>query len=110
MVESIQSRLFWFLLADLEEIITPISDAQVEAQTDRSHLGYVKGRWDKLWQHLRDCERRSPTVFTASFWQTLEARKKRQLSDLHSLAHWLQPQTVINSRFEPGWWPSIAAF
>jgi Protein of unknown function (DUF 659) len=101
-VETIQSRLFWFLLADLEEIITPISNAQVEAQTDRSHLGYVKGRWDKIWQHLRDCERRSPTIFTASFWQSLEARKKRQLSELHSLAHWLQPQTVINSRFEPG--------
>jgi hypothetical protein len=98
----IQSRLFWFLLADLEEIITPITEAQVEAQTDRSHLGYVKGRWDRIWQHLRDCEQRCPSVFTAFFWQTLKARKKRQLSELHSLAHWLQPQTVINSRFKPG--------
>jgi hypothetical protein len=101
-IKTIQSRLFWFALADLEEIITPIVEAQVEAQTDRSHLGYVKGRWDKIWQHLRDCEKRCPSVFTASFWQTLEARKKRQLSELHSLAHWLQPETVINSRFEPG--------
>jgi hypothetical protein len=66
-VNTIQSRLFWFLLADLEDIITPITNAQLEAQTDRSHLGYVKGRWDKLWQHLRACERRCPTVFTASF-------------------------------------------
>jgi Protein of unknown function (DUF 659) len=27
---------------------------------------------------------------------------QRQLSELHSLAHWLLPQTIINSRFKPG--------
>jgi hypothetical protein len=101
-ISTIQSRLFWFNLAELEEIITPIREAQLEAQTDRSHLGYVKGRWEKIWQHLRACKKRSPTVFTASLWEKLEARKERQLSELHTLAHWLRPQTVINSRFEPG--------
>ena len=75
-IKTIQSRVFWFSLAELEEIITPIREAQIEAQTDRSHLGYVKGRWEKLWEHLRACERRSPSVFTPSFWQTLEDSEK----------------------------------
>lgn len=101
-IKTTQSRLFWYHLAELEEIVTPIAKAQVLAQTDKAHLGYVKGRWDKIWQHLRQCEQRSPSLFTASLWQQLEARKKRQLIKLHSLAHWLLPQTVIDSRFQPG--------
>ena len=101
-IKTIQSRLFWFQIAELEEIVTPISNAQILAQTDHAHLGYVKGRWDKIWQHLKECEQRSPALFTASLWQQLKARKKRQLIDLHTLAHWLLPQTVIDSRFELG--------
>jgi hypothetical protein len=101
-IKTIQNRLFWLQIAELEEIVTPITNAQDLAQTDHAHLGYVKGRWDKIWEHLKQCEQRSPSLFTASFWQQLEARKKRQLTDLHTLAHWLLPQTVIDSRFKPG--------
>jgi hypothetical protein len=67
-IKTIQSRIFWFRLAELEEIIIPIIDAQIEAQTDRSHLGYVQGRWEKLWQYLKAYEQRCPSVFTSSFW------------------------------------------
>ena len=109
-IKSIQSRLFWLQIAELEEIVTPIADAQVLAQTDHAHLGYVKGRWNKIWEHLKRCEQRSPTLFTASLWEKLEARKKRQLIDLHTLAHWLLPQTVIESRFEPGWLIPLTLF
>jgi hypothetical protein len=101
-VKTIQSHFFWLQLAQLKEIITPIAEAQVQAQTDRSHLGYIRGRWDKIWQHLKQCGQRSPSIFTASLWQTLEARKQRQLTDLHTLAHWMMPKNVINSRFESG--------
>ena len=43
-VKTIQSHLFWPQFAQLEEIITPIAEAQVLAQTDQPHPGYVQGR------------------------------------------------------------------
>jgi hypothetical protein len=101
-VQTIQSRLFWLHLAELEEIVTPIAEAQLFAQTDHAHIGFVKARWDKIWLHLKQCEQRSLSLFTAAFWEQLEARKKRQLTDLHTLAYWLLPQNVIDSRFQPG--------
>jgi hypothetical protein len=30
-IKTIQSHLFWFHIAELEEIVTPISDAQIRA-------------------------------------------------------------------------------
>lgn len=82
--------------------IIPIANAQVLAQTDHAHLGYVKDRRDEIWLHFKQYEQRASSIFTASFWQLLEARKKRQLSDFHILAHWLLPEIVIKSRFRPG--------
>jgi aspartate/tyrosine/aromatic aminotransferase len=76
-VKTIQSHLFWLQLAQVEEIVTPIAEAQVLAQADHAYLGYVRGRWDKIWQHLRQCAERSLSIFTASLWQKLEARKTR---------------------------------
>jgi hypothetical protein len=61
----------------LEEIITPIHKHQVQAQFDRAHVGCVRGRWNEIWQHLKQCQQRQNTTFTAALWQTLEARKKR---------------------------------
>ena len=48
-------------------------------------MGYVRGRWDKIWEHLRRCEKRSEPW--ERYWSILEARKARQLTDLHTLAH-----------------------
>lgn len=100
--KSLASHLFWLQLAQLEEIITPIHEAQIEAQSDHAHIGYVRGRWDKIWTHLKQCEKRTPSYNWPVLWTTLEARKKRQLTDLHTLAHWLMPSNVLNGRFAPG--------
>ena len=101
-VKSISSHLFWLQLSELEEIITPIHIHQLEAQTDRSHIGYVRGRWDKIWQHLERCQKTSSSISWDQYWPVLEARKKRQLVDLHTLAYWLMPANVLSSRFKSG--------
>jgi hypothetical protein len=100
--KSLISHLFWLQLAELEEIITPIHEHQIQAQSDRAHIGYVRGRWDKIWTHLKQCEKRSKSLPWSKYWPVLEARKIRQLSDLHTLAHWLMPENVIISRFQQG--------
>jgi hypothetical protein len=72
---TLLSRLFWLQLAELEEIITPIYEHQIQVQTDRAHIGYVHGRWDKIWEHLCRCEKRSEPW--ERYWPILQARKAR---------------------------------
>lgn len=43
-IKSVSSTYFWLQLTHLEEVITPIYEDQLEAQTDRSHISYVRGR------------------------------------------------------------------
>jgi hypothetical protein len=101
-IKLILSLLFWAQLTELEEIISPIHERQKQAETDRSHVGYVRGRWDEIWLHLKRCEKVSSAGLWSSHWPELEARKKRQLTDIHLLTHWLMPSNVVNSRMEPG--------
>src|SRR5207248_6231488 len=100
------SRNFGLHLAELSDTISPIYKHQVMAQTDHVHIGYVRGRWDAIWEHLKQCAGRATFGDYSRLWPVLEQRKKRQLIPLHTLAHWLMPQTVLTSRFGPGKPPS----
>jgi len=106
-INFIQNPRFWLHLAELSDTISPIYKHQVMAQTDHAHVGYVRGRWDAIWEHLKQCEGRATFGDYSRLWPVLEQRKKRQLIPLHTLAHWLMPQTVLTSRFSPGKPPSF---
>ena len=99
--QTIVNSSFFPGLEELVYILDPIIKAQIESEADNAHLCLVKGRWQKLEEHLRNCQALSSTNLEPIL-KKFEERYKRQVNDLHQLAFWLCPTNNLAGRLEEG--------
>jgi hypothetical protein len=75
-----------------------IHQAQIEAEGDDAHIGLLKNRWKRVMDHLAVCKL-AITTDRSIIYSKLEECYKKQVNDIHYLAHWLNPSNIKIDRF-----------
>jgi hypothetical protein len=99
---TLPSNKFWSDLTDLYELIRPLRSHIHVAESTSSHIGFVRKRWDVIYSELQAWQTMTgQTIFGLE--ELMRSRRKRQLTDLHELAHVLMPTTIRDGyTFPPG--------
>jgi hAT family C-terminal dimerisation region len=96
--KTITDSSFYATLEEVTMIIVPIHQAQIEAEGDDAHIGLVKNRWKRVMDHLAVCKSTTTADWSILYFK-LEERYKKQVNDIHYLAHWLNPSNISTDRF-----------
>jgi Protein of unknown function (DUF 659)/hAT family C-terminal dimerisation region len=87
-------------LRELADLIRPIHKAMVASQADNFHIGKVLPQWKVIWDELQVRSIRTIADWDL-LWPVLQDRWERQLTNVHLLAYYLLPQTVLNGQIPP---------
>jgi hypothetical protein len=87
---------FFQNLRELADLIRPIDNAIVKSQADSFHIGQVLPQWKVIWDELKLRCHNSIANWNL-LWPVLQDRWNRQLTDVHLIAYYLLPQTILDS-------------
>jgi hypothetical protein len=93
---------FFTTLRYILAIITPIVDEIAKSEGDHCHIGQVIPRWNRVNNHLISMSKQPSNCDWQALWPKLEARRQRQITEIHRLAYWLLPTTILNDRLPDG--------
>jgi hypothetical protein len=97
----IKDTSFWACLDDIQCLVNGISEQIKMSESDRTHVGHVRKRWELIEQHLEKCSElgtfRVPgrQIEASQFVRTCQERRKTQLRSIHLVAYYLLPETVL---------------
>jgi Protein of unknown function (DUF 659) len=99
--KTLDDPVFQSHLAELAGLIRPIDKAMVATQGDDCHVGKVLPLWKAIFEELQ-VKARGTIADWDRLWPVLNARWDRQLNDVHLLAWYLLPQTILDgNRIDP---------
>ena len=91
--QILNNQEFWDTVGFLFKLLDPINKEQIASEGNDAHLGLVKARWDRLHNKFKMIERECPIILNWElFWKEYDKRRTRQLTKLHTLAHYLMPE------------------
>ena len=110
-VDVINSRQFWNDLEDLEAVIKPIHEGQVQSEADKAHIGRVINRWNNIFAtwHVVESSGQYPHIDFEELRRIFAKRYLKQHKPINYAAWALDPENVSSRMTAETWQKALEA-